>query len=85
MTVSLLRAANFDRRLTYQREGSSIRAKGLRESDEVLTQTVALRIVQTLRIRARRGKVKSVTRAKGVCVWRIPEGPWRPTEDQTLL
>jgi hypothetical protein len=62
-----------------------IRAKGLSESDKVLAQTVALRVVQTLRLRARRGKVESVTRTKGVCVWRIPEGPWRPKEDVTLL
>jgi hypothetical protein len=62
-----------------------IRAKGLSESDKVLAQTVALRVVQTLRMRARRGKVESVTRTKGVCVWRIPEGPWRPKEDVTLL
>jgi len=61
-----------------------IRAKGLSESDKVLAQTVALRVVQTLRMRARRGKVESVTRTKGVCVWRIPEGPWRPTEGPAL-
>src|ERR1700728_4070045 len=47
-----------------------IRAKGLSESDKVLAQTVALRVVQTLRMRARRGKVESVTRTKGVCIWR---------------
>ena len=50
-----------------------IRAKGLTESDKVLAQTVALRVVQTLRMRARRGKVESVTRTKGVCVWQIPK------------
>ncbi|MBI1779040.1 MAG: hypothetical protein HYR63_27195 [Proteobacteria bacterium] len=49
-----------------------VRAKGLSESDKVLAQTVALRVVQTLRMRARRGKVESVTRTKGVCVWRLP-------------
>ena len=49
-----------------------IRAKGLSEADKVLAQTVALRVVQTLRMRARRGKVESVTRTKGVCVWRLP-------------
>jgi hypothetical protein len=48
-----------------------IRAKGLSESDKVLAQTVALRVVQTFRMRARRGKVESATRTKGVCVWRI--------------
>lgn len=49
-----------------------MRAKGLSEADQVLAQTVALRVVQTLRMRARRGKVESVTRTKGVCVWRLP-------------
>jgi hypothetical protein len=50
-----------------------IRAKGLSESDKVLAQTVALRVVQTLRMRARRGKVESITRTKGVCIWQIPQ------------
>jgi hypothetical protein len=49
-----------------------IQAKGLSESDKVLAQTIALRVVQTLRMRARRGKVESVTRTKGVCIWRLP-------------
>ncbi|HWA04600.1 MAG TPA: hypothetical protein VG819_13855 [Rhizomicrobium sp.] len=46
----------------------------------MLAQTIALRVVQTLRQRARRGKVESVARTKGVCIWRIPKGPWMPTE-----
>ena len=29
---------------------------------------------------ARRGKVESVTWTNGVCVRKIPEGLWRPTE-----
>ncbi len=49
-----------------------IRAKGLSESDKVLAQTVALRVMQTLRMRARRNKVVCDTKTKGVCVWRIP-------------
>jgi hypothetical protein len=57
-----------------------IRAKGLSENDKVLAQTVALRVVQTLRMRARRGKVESVTRTKGVCIWQIPEGGWKAEE-----
>ena len=44
---------------------------------KVLAQTVALRVVQTLRMRARRGKVESITRTKGVCVWEIRAG-WAP-------
>jgi len=33
-----------------------IKAKGLSESDKVLAQSIALRVVQTLRMRARRNK-----------------------------
>ena len=62
-----------------------IRAKGFSETDKVLAQTIALRVVQTLRMRARRGKVESVTRDKGVCIWRIPKGPWMPTELPLML
>jgi hypothetical protein len=51
-----------------------IRAKELSESDKILAQTVALWVVQTLRMRARRGKVESSTQTKDVCVWRIPQG-----------
>jgi len=57
-----------------------IRAKGLTESDKVLAQSIALRVVQTLRMRARRNKVDCVTKTKGVCVWRIHEGGWKPKE-----
>ncbi|HWE72733.1 MAG TPA: hypothetical protein VG328_06200 [Stellaceae bacterium] len=57
-----------------------IKAKGLSESDKVLAQSIALRVVQTLRMRARRNKVECVTKTKGVCLWRLPSGPWRPTE-----
>jgi hypothetical protein len=57
-----------------------IRAKGFAEDDKVLAQTIALRIVQTLRMKARRGHVESVARTQGVCIWRIPKGPWMPTE-----
>ena len=57
-----------------------IRAKGLTESDKVLAQSIALRVVQTLRMRARRNKVECITKTKGVCVWRLPMGPWRLTE-----
>ena len=57
-----------------------IKAKGLSESDKVLAQSIALRVVQTLRMRARRNKVECITKTKGVCVWRLPTGPWRPRE-----
>lgn len=49
-----------------------IKAKGLSESDKVLRETIALRIVQTMRSRAKRYKVVCQTKTKGVCVWRLP-------------
>lgn len=48
-----------------------MRSKGLDEHDKVLSQAIALRVVQTLRARARRGLVDGETRRKGVCVWKI--------------
>ena len=55
-----------------------IKAKGLTQSDKVLAQSIALRVVQTLRMRARRNKVECITKTKGVCVWKIMEGGWKP-------
>jgi hypothetical protein len=46
-------------------------AKGLDTDDRVLSATIALRVVQTLRMRAKRGKVDGTERRKGVCVWKI--------------
>jgi hypothetical protein len=57
-----------------------IRAKGFSETDKVLAQTIALRVVQTLRMRARRNKVDCITKTKGVCVWSIHQGGWTPKE-----
>jgi hypothetical protein len=48
-----------------------MRSKGLDEHDKVLSQSIALRIVQTLRFRAKRGLVDGAERRKGVCLWRI--------------
>lgn len=50
-----------------------MRQKGLDEHDKVLSQAISLRIVQTLRSRARRGLVDGSMRRKGVCVWQIVE------------
>ena len=47
-------------------------SKGLNAGDKVLSQSIALRVVQTLRARARRGKVDGTERRRGVCVWRLP-------------
>jgi hypothetical protein len=49
-----------------------MRAKGLDTDDKVLVTTVSLRIVQTLRMRARRGQeLDGSMRRKGVCVWQL--------------
>lgn len=47
-------------------------AKGLDTKDKVLVTTVSLRIVQSLRMRARRGQeLDGSVRRKGVCVWKL--------------
>ena len=47
-------------------------AKGLNADDKVLAQSIALRIVQTLRMKARRGGVlDGSVRRKGVCLWQM--------------
>src|SRR5690348_6302742 len=49
-----------------------MQAKGLDASDKVLSQAIALRIVQTLRIRAKRHRgIDGSLRRRGVCVWRL--------------
>ena len=45
--------------------------KGLNAGDKVLAQAISLRIVQTLRSRAKRGLVSGIERRRGVCVWRL--------------
>lgn len=46
-----------------------MRAKGLNSTDKVLGQAIALRIVQTLRLK--RAKLDGAERRKGVTVWRL--------------
>lgn len=49
-----------------------MKAKGLDAADKVLAQAIALRIVQTLRVRAKRRKgIDGSLRRRGVCVWRL--------------
>jgi hypothetical protein len=48
-----------------------LRAKGMDESDNVLRQAVAFRIVQALSIAAKRGTVASDGKRGGVRVWRL--------------
>ena len=50
-----------------------MKTKGLDSNDKVLSQAIALRVVQTLRMRAKkRGKIDGSGRRRGVCVWRLP-------------
>lgn len=46
------------------------RAKGLDEADKVLRNSLALTIVNTLGMRAKRGQVVKAGKRKGVVVWR---------------
>ena len=51
-----------------------MRAKGLDAADKVIGQAIALRVVQTLRVKAiRKGDVDGSVRRKGVCVWRLSQ------------
>ena len=53
-----------------------MKAKRLDAGDKVLAQAIALRVVQTLRVRAiRRGDVDGSERRRGVCVWRCLTQP----------
>jgi hypothetical protein len=59
-------------------------AKGLNVDDKVLAQAIALRIVQTLRIKALRGgPLDGTTRRKGVCIWRLNENRALVTPDSS--
>ena len=47
-------------------------AKGLDAADKVLSQAIALRVVQTLRVRAKRRKgIDGSLRRRGVCIWQL--------------
>ena len=47
-------------------------SKGLDPADKVLSQSISLRVVQTLRVRAlRRQGIDGSLRRRGVCVWRL--------------
>lgn len=49
-----------------------IRAKGLDEADKPLRVSIALRIVQAMRLHAKRGSVIAGEKRKGVRVWSRP-------------
>lgn len=46
-----------------------IRAKALDEADGVLRSSIAYRIVQALRLQAKRGKFEQLPKRKGVSMW----------------
>jgi hypothetical protein len=48
-----------------------MKAKGLNESDRVMAKSIALRIVQTLRMRVHNGKLDKPMMRKGVCLWKV--------------
>ena len=57
---------------TRQLTSRVMAAKGLNADDRVLAQAISLRIVQSLRLKARRGgALDGSERRKGACVWRI--------------
>ena len=48
-----------------------IRAKGMDAKDAVLRQSIAFRIVQAMRLQAKRRRVLALEKRKGVRVWRM--------------
>jgi hypothetical protein len=51
-------------------------SKGMDKNDRVLWNTIALRVVQTMRCHAMKGRMDNTLRRKGVIVWQLP-GEWR--------
>jgi hypothetical protein len=49
-----------------------MQAKGLSVEDKVMAKSIALRIVQTLRMRVHNGKLDKPAMRKGVCLWNVP-------------
>ena len=48
-----------------------IQAKGMDDSDSVLKSSLALRIVQALRMQAKRGVIQALGKRKGVSLWAV--------------
>jgi hypothetical protein len=46
-----------------------IRARGLDEGDSVLRTSITLRIVQAMRLQWKRGRIGSLEKRRGICVW----------------
>jgi hypothetical protein len=70
------RGPSFQHGRTDCHSGATPEAR-LNGDDKVLAQAIALRIVQTLRVKALRGgPLDGTERRKGVCIWRLGER-WR--------
>ena len=52
-----------------------LKAKRLDAKDNVLRRSVAFRVVQALRMQAKRHKVTALPKRKGVRMWRLPVKP----------
>jgi hypothetical protein len=61
-----------------------MKAKGLDSSDKVLSHAIALRVVQTLRMRAKRGKIDGSGRRRGVCIWQLPAVEHKRNTEQRI-
>ncbi len=60
---------------TRQLTAHVMAAKRLNADDRVLAKAIALRITQTLRVKALRGgPLDGTERRKGVCIWRLSQG-----------
>lgn len=49
-----------------------IRSKGMDEGDAVLRKSVNYRIVQAMRMQEKRGRIATLGKRKGVCLWSAP-------------
>jgi hypothetical protein len=59
---------------TRQLTAHVMAAKGLNADDRVLAKAIALRITQTLRVKALRGgPLDGTERRKGVCIWQLSQ------------
>lgn len=57
---------------TRQLSGAVLKAKGLDPGDKVLAQGIAKRLIHSLRIEKRRGRLVGIGRQKAAMVWRLP-------------
>jgi hypothetical protein len=61
-----------------------IRHKGLDEADLVLRKSMAMKLIQTLNVNAKRGKLDGRQKRNGVRLWRLPLSSY-PGEGSMLI